>query len=391
MSRGDRPFRQRPERLLFVVFLAIFARVQGKPDDWPFGHDGPVFGTPLSALSDYNIPRRADRHAIYAGEGIRWSDQLKRWLVTDAGLISRILRDPAFESHSYDISALEQHFRLDLRHLKEISRLFPLAFDGEPHRRLRKRFSGGIAGNTEAALKTLESELDARLDTLLVPGRRFCAMQDLLTPAVTASILALAGLGSHAFAGAETLPLLFDDTISLKRRIAINAAIGAFYDSLAEMPPEERYFRIAIVALGANTLLASLAQSLAVTLERNAGSRLGEIEWDADFCATGLPVIEKVAGKDRDLEGSQVRKGDRLRLFLDAGGFSGPDGPFYSDLYFAVGPHRCPGMNFSRRAWRLLAGRLGQFPVRLETHAMRLRDGDVVFKLPVQMELSVHA
>ncbi len=152
-------------------------------------------------------------------------------------------------------------------------------------------------------------------------------MQDLLRPATRRALLVMAGLGSVDFEGAETTPALFDDTISLRRRTALNAMIGTFFDSLSRIPEEERYFRIALVVLGANTLLGSLGNSLAQTLSRNEGVRLCDNKWDTDFCETGLAVIEKVAGSDAVLDGNSIRAGDRLRLFLDAAGYKEGAGP----------------------------------------------------------------
>ncbi len=326
------------------------------------------------ALCEYQIPKRADRGKIYAnGEGLWWSRQLKRWIVTDGELISNILRDANFRSHNYDIGAIEKHFGVDLRHSREVTKLFPLAFEGERHRFLRKKFSAEIAANTEAALQVFQHEVKTRANGLLAPGNRFCAMNTLLRPATRKALLVMAGLGSKEFEGVETTPALFDDTITLRRRIALNALIGTFFDSLPGMAEEERYFRIALVVLGANTLLGSLANSLAATLSRNEGVRLADITWDADFSETGLAVIEKVAGSDTVLRGAEIKAGDRLRIFLDATGFDSGHGPAFSDLYFAVGPHRCPGMSISRRTWRILTGELAAFPVFLELSAKAAR------------------
>lgn len=342
-------------------------------------------------LSEYQIPKRADRGEIYAnGEGIWWSGRLKRWIVTDAGLIANVLRDSNYRSHSYDVSVIEKHFGLDLRHSRELTKLFPLAYDGERHRHLRKRFSAEIAANTEAALEAFQHDVSTRANRLLAPGNRFCAMQDLLRPTTRKALLVMAGLGSKEFEGAETTPALFDDTITLRRRAALNALIGTFFDSLTGMPEEERYFRIGLVVLGANTLLGSLANSLAATIARNEGVRLDEIHWDADFCETGLAVIEKVADADGELQGRAIRAGDRFRIYLDAAGFRDGVGPTFSDLYFAVGPHKCPGMNLSRRAWRIFAAEMSRFPLRLALTGKRMREPDNVFNFPEQLDISVH-
>ncbi len=65
-------------------------------------------------------------------------------------------------------------------------------------------------------------------------------------------------------------------------------------------------------------------------------------------------------------------------------------GPAFSDLYFAVGPHKCPGMSLSRRIWRLFAAEMAGFPVLLELTSKKIREPDNVFNFPEQMEVAVH-
>ncbi len=101
---------------------------------------------PLTEPSDYHLHKQPDRHQLYSREGgLWWSDQLQRWMVSNPALIAEVLRSSAFAGHSYDVSAIMHRFSIDLHHLQQLSQQFPLAFEGERHRTLRKRFSAEIA------------------------------------------------------------------------------------------------------------------------------------------------------------------------------------------------------------------------------------------------------
>jgi cytochrome P450 len=134
-----------------------------------------------------------------------------------------------------------------------------------------------------------------------------------------------------------------------------------------------------------------LGQSLLQVLAENPNRALGDIAFDRDFPATGLPLIERRAESAAVLGGRTIRTGDRLRLFLDAAGFDGSETTVFSELYFATGKHKCPGMNFSRRCWKILANRLSQSSSRMRLVETRQRKGDNVFNLAEAIEVTVHA
>ncbi len=343
-------------------------------------------------FSDYQLQKQPDRRQHYGREGgLWWSQQLHRWMVSDPALIEQVLRSSAFVGHDFGVSAVMSRFGIDLRHLEELSRHFPLAHEGERHRALRKKFSAEIALNTASALAAFEQEINVGLERLSRAHGQLCAMRDLLAPASLAAVLRLAGLDMAPVADLQTIPLLFDDTISLGKRRRINAAVDGIFHAIGEaIPDDEKYFRIAIMALSANTLLGSLGQSLLQVLSENPDTALRDIAFDRDFPATGLPLIEKRAAKDILLAGRAIKAGDRLRLFLDSAGFEQGGAPAFSELYFAAGKHKCPGMNFSRRCWKLLAAALSRSALKLRLVQSRQRSGDNVFNFAEAIEVQVH-
>jgi hypothetical protein len=74
--------------------------------------------------------------------------------------------------------------------------------------------------------------------------------------------------------------------------------------------------------------------------------------------------------------------GDRVRLFIEAAGFTAQGQCRYDDLFFAVGAHKCVGMNFSVKAWQAVADYLSSVDRIVKVVDVRERDGDYVFNLP---------
>ena len=73
-------------------------------------------------------------------------------------------------------------------------------------------------------------------------------------------------------------------------------SVGDVYSDLpTEMPADEKYFRIAMLALNMNTLLGSISESFLTVIKRNAGIDLKDMDWDPELPATALPMIERRA------------------------------------------------------------------------------------------------
>lgn len=341
--------------------------------------------TRVKECFDYLLQKNPERVRLYAeNNGIWWSNTLKRWMISNPRLLAEVMREPSFSVPSYDISPVTNRLKLDLHHINVLRTYFPLAVEGEAHRKLRARFAQEIAANTNLALDAFEKSLQENLNYILTDktGADFCLIKDLFQPALKIANLTIAGIRDRSIQRIENIPQLFDDTISLKMRLEINETIEKIISKLpSNMSLDEKYFRTAIIALNANTLLGSISESVINTVSGQTPTPLNKIRWDAELPATGLPLIEKKAVKDVTIGGCAIKAGDRIRLFLDAAGFRGNSTPQYSDIYFAAGPHRCPGMAFSRQIWKLVVKYLSQVDKQLVIIATKYRERDYVFNL----------
>lgn len=344
----------------------------------------------MSTQSDYLLQKNPERARLYGEQGgIRWSTELKRWLISDPTLLREVMTNPNFVVHGYDVTPIMERLNIDLRHMSALRQHLPLAFEGEKHAALRRRMATEIAANTASALDVFDRKFAERLESLSTqaPGTRFCLVRDLFQPTLKWANLRLAGLEDDIDAEIEAVPQLFDDTISLKMRMKINAIIGQIFERLpGDMDDDARYLRTAILALNANTLLGSMTRSFATTIAAHAQTPLSRMPWPTEMPVTGLPLIEKKALNDAMLGGQAIKAGDRLRLFIEAAGYRNGGGPSYSELYFAVGPHQCPGKSFSRQIWKLTVKHVARIDRRLTLIDAAYRGRDHVFNLYERLE-----
>lgn len=290
---------------------------------------------------------------------------------------------------SYITGKLGTRMGYDFSKLDLVTRYLPLAHEGEEHKRLRGQFARLISRNTPATLLAFSEALDARIEACRSRAD-FCLVQDLLLPALRPAVCRLAGIDVGMQVRVEDVPQLFDDAISGKRRLAIQATIEQMISATKFSDTEDTHIGIALLAVSSNTLLGSLARSCIAQLQAAEGRAMAQIEWSEDFSHSALALVEKVALADAVLGGAKLKAGDRVRLLLDSAGYEhGGNESTYSDLFFAVGPHRCVGMSISRQIWGLLTARLAQEKFGLRVMEVEHRQGDYVFIFPSRCRVEV--
>lgn len=345
-------------------------------------------------MSDFLLQKHPRRGEIYhQPPGIRYSGELKKWVVTSPDLIRQAMYDDAFSVPSYDVTPMIEKLGIDLACLNELRRHFPLAVEGERHKQLREKFARHVAAQTRPALEALSAEFGRRLADLatLPDGESFCLQERLLKPTLRKTVLALADIDPASDFAVEELPLLFDSYLSANRRVKVNAIIrDAIAMQAPDIPEEERYFRVAVVALASNTTLASVSHNIIDRIAEQPDTPLAAIDWGSEFTRTGLPLIEKFALRDATLGGQTIRKGEHIRLFIESDGVA-PDGTHsYSDVFFAVGAHKCVGMNFSRQLWARVASGFGAVNRKLRVLEVAEREKEYVFNLPERIRVEFH-
>lgn len=329
------------------------------------------------------LHRADDKAEIYkTTQGLWWSEKNRKWICFDGEIIKLILNDSDFKVVSHELKRITERFSIDLDHVVGVVKFLPVTLDDEAHKIIRKRHALLIAENTESALNHFESAFKEKFKRLKNEQKTFDWMKDLIKPLIHQTILKLTSVKLTDTKPIEMLSTVFDETQSLKNRIDLNEKIGQIYHQLVpSISNDEAYFKIALLALGNDSIISTIGETTLNFLLKNPGRRLNEIPWDLDFVATGVPVIERMAAKDKQLMGLNIKRNQRIRIFLDAAGYQESICPHFSKLYFGAGPHLCLGMAISKKIWAIIIDEFAEVERSLNVVNFAYKENDQVFNL----------
>jgi len=320
-----------------------------------------------------------------------WSDELNRWICISPEIIKVILNNSDFFVINHNIEKLAARFKIDISHLAKVIQQLPVTHDGINHKELRKRFALMLASRSAIVLVFFEKELTERLNQLVNSKKEFDLSQDLLKPLVQATSLLLSDVAWLKSNKLDKLSTIFDETLTLTSRIELNQSIGEILEGLkVNLDEDECYFRIALFALGNDSLLSTLSESLVSIFLRNSETVCSYINWDSQIPATGVPVVERISGIDIEISGNQIKKGQRVRLYLDTAGYIETSHPSYSSLYFGSGAHTCLGMPIGTKIWGIVTDVFRKIDKRIEITQLTYRKNDNVFNIYDEIKVRVY-
>jgi len=337
----------------------------------------------MTVDSDYIMHRRSDKRLVYAGDQkFWWSDQLKRWICVNPEIIERILKSSEFIVINHQHQKIAERFNIDVSHLSKVAQYLPVTHDGAFHQALRKKFALMIAANSANAISFFEEEFNDQIKSVMNLAQTFDLCQDIIKPIVQKTSLILSGVDWLRIEDIDKFSTIFDETLTVADRIDLNGAIGRVAEQLQyRLNKEESYFRIALFALGNDSLLSTICESLVLMIIKNPDKMLSNFNWDNQIPATGIPVVERVANIDFEVDGYVVTKGQRVRLYLDSAGYAGTVYPIYSSIYFGAGAHTCLGMPIGKKVWTMILKCLARVDKKIELTKLTYRERDNVFNI----------
>lgn len=345
----------------------------------------------MKIRSDYLLHKWPNKRDVYKDNSLWWSSELHRWMCSNPQLIERILKSQDFIVHDYKIDSLAAKFNIDLCYIRKLLPYFPLAINDDSHKVTKKRFANEISKNSDLAIN-LFARLIERNITTITANESIDLVGDVLLPPLKSFILATAGLNDYGSSVEfDSLTQILDDGLSLKRRFELNNDILRILNLLPEsMPEDEKYFRISILALGSDSLIGTITESIVCILSANIGRLCCDIEWDSAFPATGVPVIERISTREFRVEDKVIAQNQRVRLYLDAAGYDQSIMPSYSQLYFGSGAHACPGMHIGRNIWEILISNFKKVHKKLDIKTLEYRSPDNIFNIYNKILVNVH-
>ncbi|MFR0357445.1 hypothetical protein [Streptomyces sediminimaris] len=333
----------------------------------------------------------ADPHArlrpIHDQAPVLWMDALDAWVVTGRTAVDTALRSTAVSSHwerqRPDAGLARRHPRLDA-----MLRGWFMLMDPPGHQRLRRTVQGRfVRRRVEEDRPALRSAVARCLDGFS-PGRPVDVVADFAEPLshlVVARVLGVpaeaasraAGLVSdiasflaqpHKAGFAAAAEAAVDELAAFYRHLAPGAAPDSAPAGLLENGADDHLHTAALLTFAGQETTTGLIGAGLVHLLRHeeqyrdlATGRVSAAAVVEELLRydTPVPQVPRIALADFDLEGSRVRAGDRLVLFVTAANrdWSGDSSADVLDcasgrghLAFGAGVHYCLGAPLARVA-----------------------------------------
>ena len=344
--------------------------------------------------SDREIHKSKNKIDIYCEEPkFRWSDDLERWVCFDPIIIKEVLTDDDFRVIDYlgTQTILTNHLDLNMDHISKLLSKLPFCHDGQAHKELKKIYAKKLNEHYEIALLNFEASLENLIALKIRPGVSLDLVEEIIAPAIVASASIFSGSQYHFEGNSASISQVLDETISISRRIKINKKIEDFMDKFPKNISEDTgYIRVGLAVTGLDTLVGSLSESIATILNRDPDLKLSKINWDENLPATNIPFTERVLKKDKIIQGEQLKSGQRIRLYIDAAGYSKKSAS-YSELYFGAGSHTCIGKSFSKELWKVFTKCLSKVDLKLQIIKSARKDHDYFFNGFYLLEVNVRS
>jgi hypothetical protein len=327
-------------------------------------------------------PRKARDLKVSAP--IEWISSLGCWCVFDPDTITAIFKSTDFTAADFAElhRNLQRNVGIDCSALIEVLQYTPTAHEGARHAQIRKDVARVLTAHTPAIKQSTASIAHELISQLCVPDAHVDLVSQIVEPICNEFFRGLLGVPVPAQEKrGVSISQIFDLYLGLNRRKEINAKARAMLEALSEAGDGLKTtpgYAVSLSMLGHDSIVGSLAASLLDVLRREAGKRLCDLAFPPLFpVSTGVPYVERFAAKDCTFASAKIRKGDRIRLFLDGGASS--DATNKSQPYFGRGRHSCLGEEWSKWLWRILTAELSLLPLTCTIENAKRRKPDWVF------------
>jgi hypothetical protein len=305
-----------------------------------------------------------DRHAEFETrrhQPTRFDKAMRCWNVFDPAQVLHLLRNPALvcEEIAGSVTAVAERYGETFPNMELVVRGMPLMNEGETHLRMRRRMAAFLAARRAPLLAVLPTIVGRNLAPLASPGK-IELVGDCLLPLVREFFTTLTGSSEPVPFQQVTITRIFDRYLSLKTMQKIEAELAALRVTIARGCPtavaagEEDLF-LNLFILGRDSLLGTLAESMAMTLAGNIGQRLDRIAYPDHPNETGVAIAERVATSPISIGDVEIARGDWVRLYLQSLNYS--DRIAIQRLVFGAGAHSCVGRQLALDLWPLVTGR----------------------------------
>ncbi|MEX0808939.1 MAG: hypothetical protein WD044_09430 [Dongiaceae bacterium] len=304
------------------------------------------------------LHRQIERRVLFASRHdapIVYDEATRCHVVTNPRQVLDLLRHPGLVCQDVvqSVAAVTQRYDIQLPNFIYAAGIMPLLMEGPHHEAMRRRMAAFLAGRRKAVA--------ARLPELV--ERHFAPIRSNDETDLAGEILLpfVRDLFSEMVEASETIPFrriaitrIFDRYIGLRTIQTIENDLAELRACIARVcaPAVARGdedMLLALLVLGRDSLLATLASSLNAVLTTSAGERLDAVVFPDFPPETGVAIAERLAGEDFEYEHIAFSTGDRVRLYLQSLNYDAS--PSVQKLIFGAGPHSCLGRHMSLDVW----------------------------------------
>ena len=315
-------------------------------------------------------------------QAIAWSEVNKSWIVTDTDLVASILKSGNFLSDNPTayLQRIAEESNIEIPRILGALRDAPSVLNGDDHKRARRQFAAQLAPRIAAVAERFSEECTQGLQQVLRSGDTVDLFSQMLLPAINA---ALSPLGGREIS-AELFTIVSPSQVISSAQMFSGARLRRLEAEVSAGPVagEPATCDHVMPLFARDPTLGSLGLSLIETVKANPGQRLCDMHWPLQFIRSSLPFVVRVAAVDTEIAGKHIRKGDTVTIYV---------GAFREDnsLYFGSGPHRCLGEALAKLLWERFIASISVRTERLEIEQVDYRAGDVVFVMPVKIQVKV--
>lgn len=281
--------------------------------------------------------------------------------------------------------ALAQRLGIDLSAVTFALTHVPLALNGPEHRRKRAAIGRAIRDGQRELIPHLPTLVETHFGPLARPGD-VDVMDRCVTPFITAALARLTGCDPKT--DMSMVSRIFSQSIGVSQRKRMQAQIAALRAELSEKYPNDDEAvgeRIALLALGRDALVGTIALSLLKHLQDLSGAPLSSCPMAATPTRTGVPYIDRSAREGARFDGHDLAEGEQVRCQLA----SLEEAPkLEASRFFGAGAHVCLGRPISMTLFAEIADYLSAVNTHIDVLDFALRKDDV-FRLPDRFTVRV--
>ncbi len=302
---------------------------------------------------------------------------------------ARALASPAFDVVPFSgrYRALGNRLKLDFSAITFALDHIPLNLRGEDHAAQRAEAARLIAEARPGLAAALPGIVARRFGCLAVPGQHEL-MREAVIPAIDDMTEVLAGL-APGLAADSMISRVFSQKIGVAQRRRMEAELAALIGRVrAAFPGDDEArigVRLALIVLGRDATIGTLARSLAAFFGALDGRPLSAAALPVPPTHTGVPYIDRECVAETTLDGRTFAGGEVLRCRLS--GLEGGGDPD-RQRFFGMGAHVCLGRSVALDLFGALRDHLAGLETRVRVTEHAMRDCDV-FVLPERMTVEV--